>query len=81
MINLSTNLIGGNMNTIKTKIETIEVGKFDVDSIVIKNDDKDIEICFDKKLNITQYIGKEVIIKNEDGVFTITEDVPVQSKK
>jgi hypothetical protein len=69
------------MESIKTKIDDVEIGKYDVDSILIKNGDTSIQICFDKKSNISQFIGKDVIIKNKNGVFTVSENIPDTIKK
>jgi hypothetical protein len=65
----------------KTKLETVDVGTFDVDSIKVKNGEDFIQICFDKKLNISKYIGKYVVIKSMNEIYTIEESIPFSLKK
>ena len=69
------------MESIKTKIESVEIGKFDVDSILIEKDNELLGIAFDKKVNVSQYIGKNVIIQLKNLIYTITENAEVQTKK
>lgn len=58
---------------IEAKITSVNIGKFDVDSISIDVNGNRTEICFDKKQNISQFIGKDVVVKTENGVYTISE--------
>ncbi len=55
----------------KTKIEKVNIGIYDYDSIVAEIDGKKTEIVFNKKENVAQYEGKEVDLVNDKGVYKI----------
>jgi hypothetical protein len=67
----------------KTKVEilSVNIGRYDVDSISVILDDKLTEICFDKTVNVSQYKGKEVYLIKENGVYKIepieNEDIEI----
>lgn len=64
----------------KTKVKVIgaTVGKYDVDSITVELNGEKTEICFDKKDEVTKYVGKEVYLSSNNGIFFIS---PVEPKK
>lgn len=55
----------------KVKVEKVNVGIYDYDSIVINIENKKTEIVFSKKDSVSQYEGKEVELVNEKGVYEI----------
>lgn len=55
----------------KVKVENIVVGIYDYDSILVKIDNKDVEVVFGKETNVSQYEGKEIDLVNDNGVFKI----------
>lgn len=55
----------------KVKVEKVNVGIYDYDSIVVNIENKKTEIVFSKKDSISQYEGKEVELVNEKGVYEI----------
>lgn len=59
------------MQTIKTKVQEINIGKYDVDSIVVNVDNQIIEICFNKNENIAGYLGKEIVLIEKQGLYSI----------
>lgn len=59
------------MDKIKAKVISSEIGKFDVDSITIKLEDKITSICFDKSKNIAQFDGRDIYLINNNGVYNI----------
>lgn len=63
------------MNEIKVKVtnDNVIVGgtTFNCDCLVIKKDNKSLQICFNKKDNISQYIGEDVLVEQNDGVYSI----------
>lgn len=52
-------------------IENINIGKYDVDSIVFQSNGSKKEICFDKSVNVGNYLGKTVKIKEVGGLYKI----------
>ena len=62
----------------KVKVEKVTVGIYEYDSILVKIDDKDTEIAFNKEDKISQYEGKEIELINDKGVYKIK---PVSTKK
>ena len=59
------------MQTIKTKVQEINIGKYDVDSIVVNVDNQIIEICFNKNENIAEYLDKEIVLIEKQGLYSI----------
>lgn len=55
----------------KTKIEKVNIGIYEYDSIVANIEDKKTEIVFKKDANLAQYEGKEIELTNEKGVYQI----------
>lgn len=55
----------------KVKVEKVNVGIYDYDSIVVNIENKKTEIVFSKKDSVSQYEGKEVELVNEKGVYEI----------
>lgn len=55
----------------KTKIEKVNIGIYEYDSIVVNIEDKKTEIVFRKEDKVSQYEGKEVELVNEKGVYKI----------
>lgn len=55
----------------KVKIEKVNIGLYEYDSIIAKIDNKKTEIVFSKKDSVSQYEGKEVELVNEKGVYEI----------
>lgn len=63
------------MDKFMAKVISIEIGKFDVDSIIINLDGVKTSICFNKTDNIAQYDGKDIFLTNDNGVFSIEPHV------
>lgn len=57
----------------KVKVESVNIGLFDYDSIVVKINDNLTEIIFDKKDDIKKYYGKTVELINNNGIYKIKE--------
>lgn len=55
----------------KVKVEKVNVGIYDYDSIVVNIDNKKTEVVFLKKDNVSQYNGKEIDLVNENGIYKI----------
>lgn len=55
----------------KAKVEKVNVGTYDYDSIVVNIENKKTEIVFSKKDNISQYEGKEVELVKENNIYSI----------
>lgn len=55
----------------KTKIEKVNIGIYDYDSIVTTINGKKTEIVFNKNDNVKQYEEKTVELVNTDGKYTI----------
>lgn len=55
----------------KVKVKDVIIGAYEYDSIVVDIDGKTTEIVFDKKENLSQYMGKDVDLVYEKGVFKI----------
>lgn len=57
----------------KIKVEKVTIGNFGYDSITVKIDGKETEICFDKKDNVSKYYGKMIELVSNKGVYSIKE--------
>lgn len=56
----------------KVKIEKVNIGLYEYDSIVVKIDNNRTEIVFRKEDKISQYKeGKEVDLVKENGIYKI----------
>lgn len=55
----------------KAKVEKVNIGVYDYDSIVINIENKKTEIVFSKKDNVSQYEGKEVELVKENNMYSI----------
>lgn len=55
----------------KVKIEKVNIGLYEYDSVVVKIENKRTEIAFRKEDKVSQYEGKEVDLTNEKGVYKI----------
>lgn len=55
----------------KTKIEKVNIGAYEYDSIVVEIENKTTEIVFNKKENVSQHMGKEVDLVCEKGIYKI----------
>ena len=53
------------------KVKKVIVGIYDYDSIIVKIDNKDVEIVFRKEAEVSKYEGKEIELVNDNGVFKI----------
>lgn len=62
----------------KVKVISGEVGKFDVDSITVELNSNITSICFDKKDDVTKYVGRYIYLINDNGTYTVE---PVESTK
>lgn len=73
------------MNEIKVKVTNDNVimgGKTcNCDCLVVKNGDKNLQICFNQKDNIAQYIGSEVIVVANGDSYSIKRANVVTEKK
>lgn len=63
----------------KTKIEKVNVGIYEYDSIIVNIDNKKTEVVFNKTENVSQYEGKEIDLVNEKGIYKI-KPVVIQKK-
>jgi hypothetical protein len=61
------------MDETKVEVLDINIGKYDVDSIIVILNGKLTEICFDKTVNVSQYKDKEVYLIKENGNYSINE--------
>lgn len=57
----------------KVKVESVNIGLFEYDSIIVKINDNLTEIVFDKKDNVNRYVGKMIELINSDGTYKIKE--------
>lgn len=57
----------------KVKVEDVSVGLYDVDSITVKLNDVETQICFPKNDNVIKYNGKDIELIKKDGIYTIAE--------
>lgn len=55
----------------KVKIEKVNIGLYEYDSIITKIDNQTTEIVFLKKDNVSQYEGKEVELVKENNMYSI----------
>ena len=65
----------------KTKIEKVNIGVYDYDSIVVNIENKKTEIVFSKKDNVSQYEGKEVELVTESNLYKIKSATTSTTKK
>lgn len=59
------------MDKIKTKVESVIIGDYDVDSITVKINNRLIEICFPKSEKVEKYEGKDIHLSQIDGIYKI----------
>lgn len=64
----------------KVKIEKVNIGLYEYDSIIAKIDNKKTEIVFKKEDKVSQYEGEEVELVNEKGIYKI-KPITVSTKK
>lgn len=57
----------------KVKVENVTIGFYDVDSITVKLNNVETQICFDKKYNVSKYNGKDIELIKKDGIYTIAD--------
>lgn len=57
----------------KVKVESVNIGVFDYDSIIVKINNNLTEIIFDKKDEVKKYDGKTVELINTNGIYKIKE--------
>lgn len=55
----------------KVKVEKVNIGMYEYDSVVVNMDNKKVEIVFKKTDNVVQYDGKEIDIVSENGLYKI----------
>lgn len=55
----------------KVKVEKVNIGLYEYDSIFVKIDGELTEIVFRKKDNVSQYEGKEIDLVCEKGIYKI----------
>ena len=55
----------------KVKIEKVNIGLYEYDSIVVNIENKKTEIVFKKDDKVFQYEGKEIELVKEKGVYKI----------
>lgn len=65
----------------KVKVEKVNIGVYDYDSIVVNIENKKTEIVFSKKDNVSQYEGKEVELVTENNLYKIKSATTSVSKK
>lgn len=65
----------------KVKIESVNTGSFDYDSVLVTIDKNKTEIVFDKKDDVKKYEGKFIDLVEENGVYKINELKPSEAKK
>ena len=65
----------------KAKVEKVNVGTYDYDSIVVNIENKKTEIVFSKKDNVSQYEGKEVELVTENNLYKIKSVTTSVTKK
>jgi len=57
----------------KVKVESVNVGNFEYDSIIVTLNDEKTEIVFNKKDNVLKYEGKMVELEKNNGTYTVKE--------
>lgn len=57
----------------KVKVEKVNIGIYDYDSIIVKIENTDTEIVFPKKDKVIQYEGKEINLEGEKGIYKIKQ--------
>lgn len=65
----------------KVKVEKVNIGIYDYDSIVVNIENKKTEIVFSKKDNVSQYEGKEVELVTENNLYKIKSVTTPTTKK
>lgn len=55
----------------KVKVEKVNIGVYEYDSIVVNMDNKKTEIVFKKECNVSKYDGKEIELINDNGIYKI----------
>ena len=65
----------------KAKVEKVNVGTYDYDSIVVNIENKKTEIVFSKKDNVSQYEGKEIELVTENNLYKIKSVTTSVTKK
>lgn len=65
----------------KVKVEKVNVGTYDYDSIVVNIENKKTEIVFSKKDNVSQYEGKEIELVVENNLYKIKSVTTSATKK
>ena len=65
----------------KVKVEKVNIGIYDYDSIVVNIENKKTEIVFSKKDNVSQYEGKEVELVTENNLYKIKSATTSATKK
>ena len=65
----------------KTKVEKVNIGLYEYDSIIVKIENKKTEIVFRKEDKVYQYEGKEVELINEKGIYIIKPITTSNTKK
>ena len=65
----------------KVKVEKVNIGVYDYDSIVVNIENKKTEIVFSKKDNVSQYDGKEVELVTENNLYKIKSTTTSATKK
>lgn len=65
----------------KVKVEKVNIGVYDYDSIVVNIENKKTEIVFSKKDNVSQYEGKEVELVTENNLYKIKSATTSTIKK
>lgn len=65
----------------KVKIEKVNIGLYEYDSIVVKIDNTRTEIVFRKEDKISQYEGKEVNLVKENDAYKIKPTTSTSVKK
>jgi hypothetical protein len=59
------------MDKVKAKVTEVNIGKYDVDSITVILNKVKTEICFKKSDDVSKYLGKEIYLVENNGVYTI----------
>ena len=65
----------------KVKVEKANVGIYDYDPIVVNIENKQTEIIFSKKDNVSQYEGKEIELVTENNLYKIKSVITSAKKK
>lgn len=65
----------------KVKVEKVNIGIYDYDSIVVNINNKKTEIVFNKSDNVSQYDGKEVELVKEKNLYKIKSVITSTTRK